>query len=287
MRSLFAFALGSLFLVGVSSSAARAQTPPKFPAPVLVPFELESGFLIVVRGQIGTVGALRFILDTGATRSVIDAKLARRLRLPRLEDAATHTYDKIASAKMTVVSDLRIGPLTVRTLPVLVMKLANVSSYAENVDGLIGLDFLSQSTAFTIDYQAKTVSFDLAEGKAYRPGPIGCLLMQLNIQGLPVDLVVDTGLPGIVLYQKKLHARFPGLRVSKDVKPAMMGNLHLASARLPEVSLNGAAADRNVYFIDEDPKVAVPGIDGSIGPIVLGSKRLEFDFVGRQLRTFH
>jgi predicted aspartyl protease len=283
VRSLLAFALGSLFLVGVSSSAARAQTPPEFPAPVLVPFELESGFLIVVRGQIGTVGALRFILDTGATRSVIDAKLAKRLRLPRLEDAATHTYDKIASAKMTVVSDLRIGPLAVRSLPVLVMKLANVSSYAEDIDGLIGLDFLSQSKAFTIDYQAKTVSFDLAEGKGYRPNPVGCLLMQLNIQGLPVDLVVDTGLPGIVLYQNKLHDRFPGLRVSKDVKPIKMGRLHLASARLPDVSLNGAAADRNVYFIDENPKRAVPGIDGAIGPIALNARELKFDFVGRQL----
>lgn len=283
MRSLFAFALGSLFLVGVSSSAARAQTPPKFPAPALVPFELKSGFLIVVQGQIGTVGALRFIVDTGATRSVIDARLARRLRLPQLADVATHTFDKIASAKMTVVSDLRIGPLTVRALPVLVMKLAKVSSYAEDIDGLIGLDFLSQSTAFTIDYQAMTVSFDLAEGKGYRPGTIGCLVMQLDIQGLPVDLVVDTGLPGIVLYQKKLHARFPGLRISKDVEPVMMGSLHLASARLPEVSLNGAAADRNVYFIDEDPKGAVPGIDGGIGPIALNARELRFDFVGRQL----
>jgi predicted aspartyl protease len=229
------------------------------------------------------VGALRFIVDTGATRSVIDARLARRLRLPQLADVATHTFDKIASAKMTVVSDLRIGPLTVRALPVLVMKLAKVSSYAEDIDGLIGLDFLSQSTAFTIDYQAMTVSFDLAEGKGYRPGTIGCLVMQLDIQGLPVDLVVDTGLPGIVLYQKKLHARFPGLRISKDVEPVMMGSLHLASARLPEVSLNGAAADRNVYFIDEDPKGAVPGIDGGIGPIALNARELRFDFVGRQL----
>jgi len=287
MRWFFAFALArSLFLVGILSSVSLAQLTPQSPVSAMVPFELRSGFLIVVHGQIGTVGALRFILDTGATRTVIDEKLARRLPLPQLEDAATHTYDKIASAKMTVVSDLRIGPLTVRSLPVLVMKLANVSSYARDIDGLIGLDFLSQSTAFTIDYQAKTVSFDLAEGKGYRPGPIGCLLMRLNIQGLPVDLVVDTGLPSIVLYQNKLHARFPGLRVVKNVKPVKMGRLHLASVRLPEVRLNGAAADRNVYLINEDPNGAAPGIDGGIGPIELGSKRLEFDFVGRQLRTF-
>lgn len=283
MRSLLAFALGSLSLVGVSSSATRAQIQPNSTAPELVPFELESGFLIVVQGQIGTVGALRFILDTGATRSVIDAKLARRLRLPQLGAATTHTYDKIAPAKMAVVSDLRVGPLTVRSLPVLVMKLGDLSSYAEDIDGLIGLDFLSQSTAFTIDYQAKTVSFDLAEGKGYRPGPIGCLLMQLNIQGLPVDLVVDTGLPGIVLYQNKLRARFPGLRVSENVKPVRMGSLHVASVRLPDVRLNGAAADRNVYLINEDKMGAVPGIDGGIGPIALNARELKFDFAGRQL----
>ena len=63
MRSLLAFALGSLSLVGISTSAVRAQIQSKFPAPVLIPFELKSGFLIVVQGQIGTVGALRFIVE--------------------------------------------------------------------------------------------------------------------------------------------------------------------------------------------------------------------------------
>ena len=248
-----------------------------------VPFELRSGFLIVVQGRIGTIDGLRFILDTGATRSVIDAKLAKRLRQRRLENGATHGFDKIIPAKVTDLSDLTIGPLHVRSLSVLVTNLAEVSSFAQDIDGLIGLDFLSQSAAFTIDYQAKTVSFHLAEGEDHRPSTIGCLLMQLDVQGLPVDLVVDTGLPGIVLYRNRLHARLPGLRVIGGAQPVKMGSLHLTLARLSDVSLNGTTVDRNVYFVDENAKTAIPGVDGGIGPVELKAKWLKFDFVGSQL----
>lgn len=111
-------------------------------------------------------------------------------------------------------------------------------------------------------------------------------MMQVNIQGLPVDLIVGTGLLGLVLYQNKLHARLPALRLIGGVQPVKMGSLQLTLARLPDVSLNGTTAERNVYFINENPRRAILGVDGAIGPIELGSKRLEFDFVGHQLRTF-
>ena len=47
-----------------------------------MPFELVAGFLVVVDGQIGNLNGLKFILDTGATHSLIDQKVADRLQLP-------------------------------------------------------------------------------------------------------------------------------------------------------------------------------------------------------------
>ena len=44
-----------------------------------IPFQLEGGFLIEVEGRIGQLEGLKFILDTGATHSVIDRRIADRL----------------------------------------------------------------------------------------------------------------------------------------------------------------------------------------------------------------
>jgi hypothetical protein len=37
-----------------------------------IPFELVSGFLIEFRGDLGSLSGLKFILDTGATHSIVD-----------------------------------------------------------------------------------------------------------------------------------------------------------------------------------------------------------------------
>lgn len=114
--------------LGASSLQTCAQIPPKLPASTAVLFELRSGFLIVVHGQIGTIDGLRFILDTGATRSVIDAKLAKKLGLADQLNGATHSFDEVIPAKVIRLSDITIGPLHVPSLPALSMKLAEVSS---------------------------------------------------------------------------------------------------------------------------------------------------------------
>ena len=47
---------------------------------IAVPFAMASDSLVVVEGRAGNVGGLKFIVDTGATRSVIDKKVASRLQ---------------------------------------------------------------------------------------------------------------------------------------------------------------------------------------------------------------
>lgn len=271
---------GVLLLVSVSSSELRGQPPSTSSVRDSIPFELRSGFLIVVPGQIGAMNGLRFILDTGATRSAIDQKLARKLHQPQVK-AGTFSFDGVMPVKITEVSDVSIGSLHIRSLPVLVMKLADVSSFTQDIDGIIGMDILDQTSGFTIDYQAKTVSFHLAEGQSHELGP---LVICLNVQGVPVDLVVDTGFPGIVLYRNKLHARIPGLQQIGGIQNVMMGPLRLTSVRLSGVGINGVTENRDIYFLDEAPRTAIPGIDGVFGPAELKTKRLEFDLIRRRLR---
>ena len=60
--------------------SSQAQEPDKLrDANKEVPFELRNGFLIEFEGSIGIMSGLKFILDTGATRSVVGGALARKM----------------------------------------------------------------------------------------------------------------------------------------------------------------------------------------------------------------
>ena len=44
-----------------------------------VPFKLYRGYVIVIRGSIGGLTNLNFVVDTGAVPSVVDARIALKL----------------------------------------------------------------------------------------------------------------------------------------------------------------------------------------------------------------
>ena len=50
-------------------------------SPNKVPFKLYRGYVIVVRGTIGGLKNLNFLVDTGAVPSVVDAHIAQKLHL--------------------------------------------------------------------------------------------------------------------------------------------------------------------------------------------------------------
>ena len=127
-------------------------------SPNKVPFKLYRGYVIVVRGSIGGLKNLNFLVDTGAVPSVVDARIAQKLHLrgqPGRVDVPTKT---LATERVTV-PDVEVGPSHVGELPVIVQDL----SFAEEalgtrVDAMIGFDVLGQSP-FTIDYESRELVF--------------------------------------------------------------------------------------------------------------------------------
>jgi hypothetical protein len=70
-----------VLLLGTVFSFAAEGNEQEAGAQTGVPFDLVSDFLVVVKGGIGNLDDLKFIVDTGATWSVIDRKVAERLLL--------------------------------------------------------------------------------------------------------------------------------------------------------------------------------------------------------------
>ena len=63
------------------SVAQSTNNPSAAVSSTELPFRLSAGYLIQVEGRIGTQSNLKFVLDTGATISVVDRKIADKLNL--------------------------------------------------------------------------------------------------------------------------------------------------------------------------------------------------------------
>jgi len=282
VRHLLPFAGNAIFGL-ISISGLNAQEFGKPSVSPTMPFELVSGFLVVVNGEIGNLHGLKFILDTGASHSLIDRKVADTLRLRR-RSGKVISFGRRISVEWSDIPELRVGPLRAEAVRIMVVKLAEYSELAEHADGIIGLDLLSKGRRFSIDYDRRTVSFQLDEDGTPEHSPSVCFVVPLVVQGVPVHVVVDTGLQGILLYENRLRKRLPKMRIEGESTNAAMGRLRATQVRLPGVQIVGAQVATTVFLIDGPDEDALPGVDGYLGPAALQAKRIEFDFDAGVLR---
>lgn len=166
----------------------------------------------------------------------------------------------------------------------MVAKLADYSDFAENVDGIIGLDLLGRSRKLFIDYEKQTVSWELVGDGASGHSSPTYFAIPFVVQGFPLHLIIDTGFQGILLYKDRLRKGLPDLRTEGEPIEVGMGRLQTTRVRLPGVRLFGPESVATVFLTDGPDTGHLPGIDGYLGVASLQAKRIEFDFAARVLR---
>src|SRR5262245_48568793 len=87
-----------------------------------IPFQLRGGFLIVVDVKVGPLSGLKFILDTGTTHSVLDARTADKLSLSR-QDATVLNFNRQLKIGWSIVPEFEIGSLHIHNLRMMVASL--------------------------------------------------------------------------------------------------------------------------------------------------------------------
>ncbi len=119
-----------------------------------VPFRLYRDYVIVVRGSIGNLKNLNFLVDTGAVPTVLDRRIARKLHLAGTPGKLSVFTQKV-DTEQTSAPNVQLGQLHADALPVVVRDLSLAEqALGTRVDAMIGFDFLGQ-TAFTIDYLSR------------------------------------------------------------------------------------------------------------------------------------
>ncbi len=153
---------------------------------------------VMVNGQ----GPFRFIVDTGADRSVISAELAARLSLPVDEKVrlvsmgGVSTVNTVRLKSLAVTANRSIKNVVLPALP---------ERYL-GADGLVGLDALKGQRVM-LDFAAQTIIVEPGNTRAVRDDPVTgnmivvrarsrmgqLVLVDADANGQDVWVIVDTG----------------------------------------------------------------------------------------------
>jgi len=245
-----------------------------------VPFELYQHHLVVAKGAIGQLSNLNLLIDTGTIPSAVDQRIARKLHL-QTEPAALVAFGQRVPVTGAILADgFRIGSLRTGPVPVHVSDLSYLDGV--QVDAIVGLDVLSR-TSFSIDYQARALNLEAADREdAVVPMEIAWpfVTVQMTIGGSLVRLLVDTGSSDLVLFRARMPVTLsnPPWRGDKIVQYAS-GPARLQRFELREASLGSHVWDKlAAWGLDRSVDGYPPNVDGVLGVMALGCRRIRFDF---------
>jgi len=223
------FIVSVVVMLAVDSAWASGRTR------VPVPLAIDDRGGIVVDVRVNGLGPFRFILDTGAARSIVSDDLARELRAPVVAKS-----DVVTSAGTDMRLVVRLGSVALASsrvdgLLAPVIPRDRLLRLGPRVRGLLGQDFLSTFN-YTLDYRRARLTWD---------DPLGCtgpnvvpmvaaegrFVMALRSEsGVPLRLVPDSGAEVAVLFR---GARTPpsmarvrvGSFTLRDLRPVVLARV--------------------------------------------------------------
>jgi len=250
---------------------------------------LDWGNRPILELTINGTGPHRFILDTGAMETVIDAGLVQEIDLPEI---GKQTIKSPASDKGMTVSRISMEKVTLDTivmhdLKAAVMDLAGMFKSAEAPRGVLSAQIFS-GALLAIDYPndrivvrpgglgpadgARTFQYDESDGFPTVP---------LVVAGTQIKAHLDTGSPATF--------NLPGSYMKS--LPLKSEPVHRGTARLvdTEIKLYGAPLQGSLRvgeYIFEDPEIVFgDGIPaGNLGYGFLGQFTLTLDLKNRRIR---
>ena len=112
--------------------------------------------LIIVPVKLNGKGPFRFVLDTGASGSVVTPKAAKALGLHGSGTAKAIGAGGSTDVMLTRLDSLELGGEKVTGLTLAIDEMKDVSAVVPNLDGIVGYDFLRRFV-LEIDYPASTL----------------------------------------------------------------------------------------------------------------------------------
>lgn len=271
-------------LLNPAANASKKHIPgtPNAVHPMLrtsVPVGVYKGYLVVVSGQIGGLeGKQNFVVDTGTSPSMLNARAAKKMGLPVTDSTLVAVGAKVQTGR-TVLPQLDLGPIHATNLRMNVMDLSWLEQLLSmEITGLVGMDILEQMS-FRLDYDKRELQFGDSDETGIAVGydrRSHLALADASMQGKPVRLVVDTGTDMIVVYGHSWETLESATKVSEFPKsrsvatPLLAGQIADPQMELGGIHFNGS---RTFYV----PSAVAKGYDGVVGITALKLHGISFN----------
>jgi len=278
------------FIAGCISSLLVVSASMADSAPGGLPFDLYRGYIIVAEGEIGALGGLHFLIDTGTMPSIVDKQITHRLRLSGGAESV-RLFGRNIKGQRVALPGLKFGPIQVESVPVLVRDLSSIEeALGARIDAVLGLDVL-RSRSFSIDFTARRIHFAPESSALPSPtinSPLGGMVVEAERQGHPLHLLVDTGARDLILFKKHIQGCSPKLQVIGELNISKLGGkVRLQQVVLPPIYLGDQELANPRAFLMDAPTDEPFGIDGLLGVASLGVRSLSFDFERHRMTWVH
>lgn len=292
--------IAALLLLAAASTAPAQESPAPTPMPTGedLAFGVASDTRMTVPVQIAQAGPFRFVIDTGAQRTVISRELASTLQLA---DGPAVRLTAMTGASM--VETVLIPSISVSTLGGKAIDAPLLEARNLGAAGLLGVDTL-QGHAIGIDFERKVMSVTPSHRRGSRPPLLPdeivvrakSLLGQLVVtdaycNGVRVRVVIDTG-SAISMGNEALRRRV-AMR-AKPGQPILLTSVTGDSLTVPystieSVTFGGVSINQLPIAFADVPPFHQLGLDDKPA-ILLGMdalrlfRRVNIDFANRELR---
>ncbi len=243
----------------------------------------------VVEARIEGQGPFRFVLDTGASGTVLSESLAARLKLPFLGDAKVGSQMATSgTGHLVKIGRLDLPGVTLSTLLAVATDLGRVFKEPDDPVGVLSATGLFPGYLVTFDYPRARIV--LREGEL--PAPDGASVLgydfsrrvprlKIQVAGIELDALLDTGSGRGLTLPAAYEDRLPLAGKSAPAGTGRMVNkqFEIRSARLEgSVTVGRHTIDRPVIHFVEGTG------EGNVGYDILRRFTLTFDAKNRRLK---
>lgn len=248
--------------------------------------------------RVNDKGPFRFLVDSGADRSVIGSGLADQLHLPGSEVVRLQGMAGQAMVRTVVIDRLLLGKSEVG--PIRAPALAERDLGAQ---GLIGIDALAEQRLL-LDFDARTITVqdarqaivndagEIVVTARLRKGQL--IITQASVAEQKVSAVIDTGsevtLGNMALRRRLLGSRPPRADAKKMTLVSVTGQtLEAEAVMLPRIRIGGVYLENVVVAFADASPFRLFGLENQpalfLGSDLLRSfKRVSLDFRNRKVR---
>jgi membrane-associated protease RseP (regulator of RpoE activity) len=277
-----------------------------FSSDVVIPFELVTGH-IVFKAKVNNSRPLSFVLDTGASPTIIQLDRAKELGLRLHGEVGTGGAGSGVRRKGAFVKDaiFTIPEVAGFSQPVtLALPLANLApAFGQDVDGIIGTEFI-KNFVLEINYEARLIKLHDKDRFIYS-GPGETIPIQFNPDEHPIveaevtplgshpikgEFMLDTGAgQALTLFSPivaKHHLLGPNLKTIKAMGGAGAGGQVSGQiGRVSELKIGRFQISNPITLFSEDKagSFANPSLVGNLGGQILSRFRMFLDYGHRKV----